>query len=134
MFNAFFGVGAVLGAGIVVRTIEIQSDWSWRLPSILQCLPSLIQVAFAFTVPESPRWLVSKDRSEEALEILIKYHAEGDASNELPHLELAEIRKALEIENESRKRGWVELFQTQGMRRRSLVSGFLGLFVQFSGS
>ena len=134
MFNAFFGVGAVLGAGIVVRTIEIQSDWSWRLPSILQCLPSLIQVAFAFTVPESPRWLISKDRSEEALEILIKYHAEGDASNELPHLELAEIRKALEIENESRKRGWVELFQTPGMRRRSLVSGFLGLFVQFSGS
>lgn len=133
MFNAFYGVGAVLGAGIVVRTIDIPSDWSWRLPSILQCLPSLIQVAFAFTVPESPRWLVSKDRSEEALQILIKYHAEGDASNELPHLELAEIRKALELENESRKRGWVELFQTAGMRRRSLVSGFLGLFVQFSG-
>lgn len=134
MFNAFYGVGAVLGAGIVVRTIDIQNDWSWRLPSLMQACPSLIQLVFAFTVPESPRWLVSKDRSEEALQILIKYHAEGDASNELPHIELAEIRKALEIENESRKRGWVELFQTPSMRRRSLVSGALGLFVQFSGN
>src|SRR6478735_2643041 len=69
MFNAFYGVGAVLGAGIVVRTINIQNDWSWRLPSMLQALPSLIQIGFAFTVPESPRWLVSKDRSEEALQI-----------------------------------------------------------------
>lgn len=55
MFNAFFGVGAVLGAGIVVQTRLIQSDWSWRLPSILQALPSMIQLIFAFTVPESPR-------------------------------------------------------------------------------
>ncbi|KAF2249075.1 hexose transporter-like protein [Trematosphaeria pertusa] len=134
MFNAFYGVGAVLGAGIVVRTILIPSDWSWRLPSLLQALPSVIQIAFAFTVPESPRWLVSKDRNEEALAILIKYHAEGDASQELPHVELAEIRKALEIENESRRRGWIELFQTTGMRRRSLVAAALGLFVQFSGN
>lgn len=134
MFNAFFGVGAVLGAGIVVQTRLIQSDWSWRLPSILQAVPSLIQIVFAFTVPESPRWLVSKDRSEEALQILIKYHAEGDASAELPHVELAEIQAALNIENESRARGWGELFQTKGMRHRSLVAAALGLFVQFSGN
>ena len=55
LFNAFFGVGAVLGAGIVVQTRLIQNDWSWRLPSILQALPSLIQIGFAYTVPESPR-------------------------------------------------------------------------------
>lgn len=134
MFNAFYGVGAVLGAGIVVRTRLIPSDWSWRLPSLLQAAPSVIQIAFAFTVPESPRWLVSKDRSDEALEILIKYHAEGDASNELPHVELAEIQKALEIENDSRSRGWAELFQTKGMRHRSLVAAALGMFVQFSGN
>jgi MFS family permease len=55
LFNAFFGVGAVLGAGIVVQTRLIQNDWSWRLPSILQAIPSLIQIGFSFTVPESPR-------------------------------------------------------------------------------
>ena len=134
MFNAFFGVGSVLGAGIVVRTLLIPNDWSWRLPSILQAGPSVLQILFAFTVPESPRWLVSKDRSEEALNLLIKYHAEGDASQELPHIEMAEIRKALEIENSSRARGWAELGQTKGMRHRSLIGAALGLFTQFSGN
>jgi sugar porter (SP) family MFS transporter len=134
MFNAFFGIGAVLGSGIVVRTVLIPSDWCWRLPSILQAGPSVIQILFAFTVPESPRWLVSKDRSDEALEILIKYHAEGDASQELPHIEIAEIRKALELENASRSRGWAELAQTKGMRHRALIGAALGLFTQFSGN
>lgn len=134
MFNAFYGVGSVLGAGIVLRTVLIPNNWSWRLPSMLQAIPSLIQIGFAFTVPESPRWLISKDRGEEALAILVKYHAEGDASQELPHVEYAEIVRALEIENESRRRGWAELFQSQGMRHRSLVSAALGMFVQFSGN
>ncbi|KAF2020608.1 general substrate transporter [Aaosphaeria arxii CBS 175.79] len=134
MFNAFYGVGAILGAGIVIRTLLIPNNWSWRLPSLLQALPSVIQIGFAFTVPESPRWLISKDRGEEALAILIKYHAEGDASNELPHVEYAEIKRALEIENEGRRRGWAELFQTPGMRHRSMVAAFLGVFVQFSGN
>jgi hypothetical protein len=123
-----------LAAGIVLRTLEINSDWCWRLPSILQAAPSVIQVIFVWFVPESPRWLISKDRSEEALAILVKYHAEGDVTNQLPHLELAQIRTALTIENESRKRGWIELFQTPGMRRRSLIALALGLFTQFSGN
>jgi MFS family permease len=133
-FNAFYAVGALLGAGIVRETLKIESNWSWRLPSLLQAAPSLIQVATVFMIPESPRWLVSKDRQEEALELLIKYHAEGDASNPLPHAEFAEIKKALEIENESRKRGWLEVMQSPAMRRRALVSGFLGVFCQFSGN
>lgn len=134
MFNAFYAVGSLLGAGIVIQTLKIQSHWSWRLPSLLQAAPSLIQVLTVFAIPESPRWLVSKDRQEEALELLIKYHAEGDASNPLPHAEFAEIKKALEIENEGRKRGWLEMFQSPAMRRRALVSGALGVFCQFSGN
>ncbi|KAF2756932.1 hexose transporter-like protein [Pseudovirgaria hyperparasitica] len=134
LFNAFFGVGAVVGAGIVMRTRIIPNDWSWRLPSILQALPSTLQIAFAFTIPESPRWLVSKDRGEEALKILIKYHAEGDVTDRLPYAEYAEIRSALEIENTSRKRGYMELFQSRGMRRRALIAAMLGMFTQFSGN
>lgn len=133
-FNAFYYVGSVTAAGIVLETLQIQSDWCWRLPSILQAVPSLIQIATVWFIPESPRYLVSKDKSEEALAILIKYHAEGDETNELPHIELAQIKSALSIENESRKRGWAELFQSAGMRRRCLITAALGLFTQFSGN
>lgn len=134
LFNAFYHVGSVIAAGVTLRTLPIQSDWSWRLPSILQLVPSLLQVMFVFFVPESPRWLISKDRDDQALADLIKYHAEGDESAELPLVEFAQIKKALEVENETRKRGYMELFQTAGMRRRSLIGAMLGLFTQFSGN
>lgn len=45
MFNASWFVGSLIAAGIVVQTAKIQSDWSWRLPSLLQACPSLVQIA-----------------------------------------------------------------------------------------
>ncbi|KAF2008492.1 general substrate transporter [Aaosphaeria arxii CBS 175.79] len=134
LFNAFYFVGALLAAGITLQTLKIKSDWSWKLPSILQMAPSVLQVTFIFFIPESPRWLLSKDRGEEALAILKKYHDEAGEEFAIAEIEFAQIKKALEVENESRKRGWAELFQSPGMRRRSLIGAFLGLFTQFSGN
>jgi MFS family permease len=45
MFNASWFVGSLIAAGIVVKTANIHGDWSWRLPSILQACPSLVQMA-----------------------------------------------------------------------------------------
>lgn len=44
MFNASWFVGSLIAAGIVVQTAKIHSDWSWRLPSLLQACPSLVQI------------------------------------------------------------------------------------------
>ncbi|KAJ5821641.1 uncharacterized protein N7525_010925 [Penicillium rubens] len=134
LFNSCYYLGSLIAAAITLETLNIKSDWSWKLPSILQMAPSLCQIVFVFFIPESPRWLVSKDRGDEALAILIKYHDEGSHDAHLAHLEFAQIKNALEIENESRKRSWGELFQSPGMRRRSLISAMLGVFTQFSGN
>lgn len=134
LFNAFYYIGALLAAGITLQTLKIQSDWSWKLPSIFQAVPSVVQLAFIFFLPESPRWLVSKDRGEEALNILKMYHDEGGEDVQIAVIEYEQIKRALEIENESRQRSWAELFQSPGMRRRSLISAFLGLFTQLSGN
>lgn len=133
-FNAFYYIGSLMAAGITLQTLRINSDWSWKLPSILQAVPSVVQLAFIMFLPESPRWLMSKDRGEEALAILKKFHDEGDESLHIAAIEFQQIKRALEIENESRKRSWAELFQSPGMRRRSLISAFLGLFTQMSGN
>lgn len=85
-------------------------------------------------LPESPRYLVSKDRNEEALAILVKYHAEGDEDAVLPKAELAQISSTIKIEWEHSNQSWMDMVRTAGMRRRIFIAGFLGLFTQMSGN
>jgi MFS family permease len=91
-FNASYFFGAILAAAISIGTVEIKGNWSWRLPSLLQIMPSLLQICTVLYVvfmllpvnmilimtysllPESPRYLISKGRDNEAHAILTKYH------------------------------------------------------------
>lgn len=57
----------------------IHTTWAWRLPSILQGLPAMVQICLVWFMPESPRWLVSKGRDAQALQTLAYYHADGNA-------------------------------------------------------
>ncbi|KAF9694440.1 hypothetical protein EKO04_007648 [Ascochyta lentis] len=134
LFNASYFIGSILAAAIAIRTTGIAGDWSWRVPSLLQIMPSLLQICTVFMLPESPRWLISKDRDDEAFAVLTKYHAEGDANSLLVQAEMAQIRSTIKIEMEHSNQSWLDLFRTAGMRRRALIAGFLGLFTQMSGN
>lgn len=131
LFNVAYFPGSIIAAAICFGTNNIPSNWAWRVPSILQLTPSLLQMACIFLIPESPRWLVTQDRSEEAFQILVKYHAEGDADSEFVKAEMAQIRSTLSLEMESSKQSWADMVRTAGMRRRVLIASMLGLFTQW---
>jgi MFS family permease len=44
LFNASYFIGQITAASIALGTTDIPSDWSWRLPSLLQICPSLLQI------------------------------------------------------------------------------------------
>ena len=133
-FKSHLFSGAIVAAGTTLGTFSMPNSWAWRIPSLLQVIPSLMQVGFVYFLPESPRWLVSKGRGDEALAILIKYHGEGDDNAELPKAEYVQIEKTPEMEKETNKVGWGALFVTPGMRKRALIAAFLGLATQWSGN
>jgi len=134
LFNASYFIGQITAAAIALGTTEIKSNWSWRIPSLLQMCPSFLQIATVFMLPESPRWLISRDRYDEAHAILIKYHAEDDASSVLVKAEIAQIKETIQIEVGNSGQGWMQMVSSSGMRRRVLISAFLGLFTQMSGN
>ncbi|KAI1341045.1 general substrate transporter [Xylariaceae sp. FL0016] len=133
LFSVSYFFGQITAAGICFGTNGILSDWGWRVPSLLQIAPPMLQLVFVFFVPESPRWLVARDRNDEALRLLIKYHGEGMAT-EFVTAEMAQIQSTLHIEMQNSRRSWLDLATTVGMRKRLLTTCMLGLFTQWSGS
>lgn len=134
LFNCSWFIGAIIAAGITLGTFAMPSDWSWRIPSFLQFVPSLSQLIFLPFIPESPRFLVANDRADEAAEILIKYHAEGDATSPLVQGEIAQIKATIAIELENKKMSWGQYFTTPANRKRAVLALCIGVFSQWSGN
>ena len=55
-----------------------QSTAAFRIPWGVQAVPGALLFIGFFFFPRSPRWLASKDRWEEALQVLAHLHGGGD--------------------------------------------------------
>ncbi|KAF8806955.1 general substrate transporter [Phlegmacium glaucopus] len=138
MFNSCGYLGSVISAwvcyGAYVRANG--TTWSWRLPTIVQALIPVIQIASLWFVPESPRWLVATGKENKAAAILAKYHANGsDGHHPLVMFEIAQIRRAIDKEEEINKStSYWSLFSTPGNRKRMRIILAIGVFSQWSGN
>lgn len=69
LFFACFYIWGLISAIINYGSQNILSTWAWRLPSLLQSIPSLTAVGLLPFIPESPRWLVANKQEEHATEV-----------------------------------------------------------------
>ncbi|EIN08295.1 general substrate transporter [Punctularia strigosozonata HHB-11173 SS5] len=135
LYNSLWYSGAIVAAWTTYGTFKINSSWSWRIPSALQGLPSVFQVILILFAPESPRWLVSKGREDEALKVLAYYHADGDETDGLVRYELEEIKAAIEFDRTvAANVGYKSLFTSPGNRKRMRIIIAIAFFSQWSGN
>ncbi|KAJ5552184.1 hypothetical protein N7494_001562 [Penicillium frequentans] len=134
MYNTLWYVGAIVAAWTVFGTIKYTSEAAWRIPVGMQAAMPAIQFFGIWFVPESPRWLCAKDRPEEAFEVLVKYHANGDRQDPFCAFEFSEIQDTIRLEKENTDDGWMVLVQTPGNRKRLFLIVLTGFFSQCSGN
>lgn len=135
IYNCLWNAGAIVNTWLTFGTKRIPNNWSWRVPTLVQALPSIIQLIFIFWIPESPRWLISKDRGDEALTTLATYHANGNTQDPTVQFEYVEIQETLRLEFAAKKSSsYFDFFKTKGNRYRLMLITSLGLFSQWSGN
>lgn len=95
---------------------------------------AIIVSGMLFFMPESPRWLFSHDKDEEAVLVLSCLRASSSEQTAADR-EAEEIRAAIVFEN-SVQRGWFDLFREDNVRSRWRVILAIGLqsMQPFSGS
>ena len=128
--------GAIIANWVAYGTGHLSTNWSWRIPTILQAVPSLIVLAFVWTIPESPRWQFRHNKREAALNLLIKYHGFGNPQSAIVELELNEIEGTVNYEIESSDKRWWDyrpLFQTRANLYRVWLLTIVTVFSQFIG-
>lgn len=75
-----------------------QSEASWRLPLALQIVPALILGIGMLYFPESPRWLLMKQKDDKSLAVLSKLRKQPHDSPLLLN-EFLEIKASIMLEN-----------------------------------
>lgn len=135
-YNNLWYLGSLMAAWVTYGTYFMGPDesWAWRIPSLLQGFFPLLQVFLVYLMPESPRYLVQKDRHEEARKVLVKYHAGGDEASPLVDFEMKEIIAHIEAAKISSSTNYREFLKNKGNRHRLFIIIFVPCMMQLSGN
>lgn len=100
----------------------------WRYMLVIAAIPEVLLFFGMLKMPESPRWLVSKNRTDEALEVLRRVRSEEEAQ-----IELNEIKESFAKENEKEKTTFKNMLQLKWVRRILFLGIGISLVQQGTG-
>ena len=123
-FNIVFGMLIAYFSNYFISTFELGiMDWRWMLG--VEAIPAAIFFLLLFTIPYSPRWLMSRDRKEEAKVVLEKVGADENNIQK----ELEEIQASLDLKHHSIRESF---FNKRYLKPISLAV-MIAVFNQLSG-
>jgi sugar porter (SP) family MFS transporter len=104
----------------------LTSSADWRLMFGLGAIPAVIILVLRIKIPESPRWLLSKNKEKDTKDTLTKYFKVDVEDNEFSKVK-EDIKKSAKGEGT-----WKDVFSKK-FRKYAFIAIIVGLFMQFSG-
>ncbi|RKK94848.1 hypothetical protein BFJ71_g8715 [Fusarium oxysporum] len=117
-YQLSLAVGGLVINSICFGTSSLPDNRAWRIPLGMFYIVPCIVVAGIWFVPESPRWLLRKNRVEEARKSLQQIR-EGAFTDEEIDAEFTELKVSLEQETEQGR--FVELLRGINLKRTLIV-------------
>ncbi|KAE8166968.1 general substrate transporter [Aspergillus tamarii] len=127
MLSWGFLVAQWLGYGCSFST----TVFSWRFPLAFQTVPGLVLLVGIFFLHESPRWLMEKDRHEEARQVLNRLRS--GLPETVIDLEYREIRDVILADRALGDITWKSIIMKPTWRRRLLLGCGVQAFGPLSG-
>ncbi|KAJ9625455.1 hypothetical protein H2204_010317 [Knufia peltigerae] len=106
----------------------------WRIPLAFQIIFPLLLASGILFLPESPRWLMERDRKDESLKVLHKIHTDlSDPEGHFAHREYRQIAQQIELEK-TLPSSWASIFAIPSYRKRCLIGFSCMFFAQCTGT
>ncbi|KPM38696.1 hypothetical protein AK830_g7864 [Neonectria ditissima] len=131
MHGVMIGTGYALASWVGLGFFFVNASGAqWRIPLAIQCLPPLCLAAGVMMLPETPRWLLTKDRAVEAYAAYKMTRAETTddiITNESAIREEFDHLHGQLIQQQREAISFLDLFKRPSMRKRCII-GFLTMF------
>ncbi|KAF3916659.1 hypothetical protein ABW20_dc0104919 [Dactylellina cionopaga] len=114
----------------------VNNHFQWRFPLAFQIVPGLILISGIWFLTESPRWLMEKDRHDEARTVLRKLRGDGTddgTNNEKIELEYREIRDVIAADRAAGNTSWTKILTKPSWRKRLILGCGVQAFGPLSG-
>ncbi|WP_405724523.1 sugar porter family MFS transporter [Streptomyces sp. NBC_00028] len=112
----------------VIARVGDESGGVWRWMLVLATLPAVALWFGVLVMPESPRWLASKSRFNEALDVLKQVRTRQRAEAELKEVAALAVKDA-----EQQLGGWTDIKATPWIRRLMFVGFGIAIVQQVTG-
>ncbi|KAF3403502.1 General alpha-glucoside permease [Penicillium rolfsii] len=120
--NFCWGLGQLIGIGVIKAMLNRNDEWSYRIPYGLQWMWPVPLFIAIYLAPESPWWLVRKNRDEDAKKALLRLTSADRNVDFNADETIAMIRHTTNLEEKlSEGASYFDCFKGTNLRRTEIV-------------